>query len=89
MSDMRKCRNWQTSKTKDLVSNALVWVQVPSSAFVKSMGNLDITKVSYFFIVRIIGYRWLLFFLNIKNRCKCICMCRNWLYRMDIASLSC
>ena len=29
----RKCRNWQTSKTKDLVSNALVWVQVPSSAF--------------------------------------------------------
>ncbi len=29
---MRKCRNWQTSKTKDLVSNALVWVQVPSSA---------------------------------------------------------
>ena len=30
---MRKCRNWQTSKTKDLVSIALVWVQVPSSAF--------------------------------------------------------
>ena len=28
----RKCRNWQTSKTKDLVSIALVWVQVPSSA---------------------------------------------------------
>ena len=34
--DMRKCRNWQTSKTKDLVSNALVWVQVPSSAFFMS-----------------------------------------------------
>ncbi len=31
--NVRKCRNWQTSKTKDLVSNALVWVQVPSSAF--------------------------------------------------------
>ena len=31
--DMRKCRNWQTSKTKDLVSIALVWVQVPSSAY--------------------------------------------------------
>ena len=31
----RKCRNWQTSKTKDLVSNALVWVQVPSSALKK------------------------------------------------------
>ena len=29
---MRKCRNWQTSKTKDLVINAIVWVQVPSSA---------------------------------------------------------
>ena len=30
---MQECRNWQTSKTKDLVSNALVWVQVPSPAF--------------------------------------------------------
>ena len=30
---MRKCRNWQTSKTKDLVAIAVVWVQVPSSAF--------------------------------------------------------
>ena len=29
---MRKCRNWQTSKTKDLVLIASVWVQVPSSA---------------------------------------------------------
>ncbi len=28
----RRCRNWQTSKTKDLVSIVLVWVQVPSSA---------------------------------------------------------
>ena len=34
---MRKCRNWQTSKTKDLVSIALVWVQVPSSALEISM----------------------------------------------------
>ena len=25
---MRKCRNWQTSQTKDLVSIALVWVDV-------------------------------------------------------------
>lgn len=31
--EMQECRNWQTSKTKDLVSIALVWVQVPSSAF--------------------------------------------------------
>ena len=29
---MRKCRNWQTSKTKDIVIIAIVWVQVPSSA---------------------------------------------------------
>ena len=35
---MRKCRNWQTSKTKDLVINAIVWVQVPSSAVGKSLG---------------------------------------------------
>ena len=28
----RKCRNWQTSKTKDLVAIAVVWVQVPSPA---------------------------------------------------------
>ena len=33
---MRKCRNWQTSKTKDLVGIALVWVQVPSSALNES-----------------------------------------------------
>ena len=32
---MRKCRNWQTSKTKDLVLIASVWVQVPSSALEK------------------------------------------------------
>ena len=31
-TDARKCRNWQTSKTKDLVIIAIVWVQVPSSA---------------------------------------------------------
>ena len=30
--DMQECRNWQTSKTKDLVINAIVWVQVPSPA---------------------------------------------------------
>ena len=41
---MRKCRNWQTSKTKDLVAIAVVWVQVPSSAVKKksSGGNLRI-----------------------------------------------
>ena len=35
LSVMQECRNWQTSKTKDLVSNALVWVQVPSPALEK------------------------------------------------------
>ena len=30
---MQECRNWQTSKTKDLVAVIAVWVQVPSPAF--------------------------------------------------------
>ena len=50
--DMRKCRNWQTSKTKDLVSIALVWVQVPSSAFFISSENMnggcEKTRMSFF-----------------------------------------
>ena len=38
---LRKCRNWQTSKTKDLVIIAIVWVQVPSSAFnMKDSGTM-------------------------------------------------
>ena len=36
---MRKCRNWQTSKTKDLVLIASVWVQVPPSAGEKTGRN--------------------------------------------------
>ena len=36
---MRKCRNWQTSKTKDLVIIAIVWVQVPSSALNNKTGT--------------------------------------------------
>ena len=44
---MRKCRNWQTSKTKDLVSIALVWVQVPSSAFNRNSWQ---SRVSAFFM---------------------------------------
>ena len=48
---MRKCRNWQTSKTKDLVSIALVWVQVPSSAFNSSRKMLVIAVFSGFFII--------------------------------------
>ena len=49
--DMRKCRNWQTSKTKDLVSIALVWVQVPSSAFNLSRKMLIVAVFSGFFII--------------------------------------
>jgi DNA primase len=47
----RKCRNWQTSKTKDLVSIALVWVQVPSSAFI---------------IRRELSFIWKFFFVSIS-----------------------
>ena len=34
---LRKCRNWQTSKIQVLVSVTLVRVQVPSSAWLKSL----------------------------------------------------
>ena len=37
---LRKCRNWQTSKTKDLVPDNGVWVQVPLSA----RGNVGIGR---------------------------------------------
>ena len=46
----RKCRNWQTSKTKDLVAIAVVWVQVPSSAFKMSVINkAEMPCLSHFF----------------------------------------
>ena len=48
MTDMRKCRNWQTSKTKDLVLIASVWVQVPSSALEKEKRKPFIMEVSFF-----------------------------------------
>ncbi len=38
--DMQECRNWQTSKTKDLVINAIVWVQVPSPALLFQMDRV-------------------------------------------------
>ena len=50
----RKCRNWQTSKTKDLVINAIVWVQVPSSAlnvlsgFPLIEGEISYKNIFYF-----------------------------------------
>ena len=45
---MRKCRNWQTSKTKDLVIIAIVWVQVPSSALNNKTGiKQSVWSLSY------------------------------------------
>ena len=45
---MRKCRNWQTSKTKDLVIIAIVWVQVPSSALNNKTGiKRSVWSLSY------------------------------------------
>ena len=52
MTDMRKCRNWQTSKTKDLVLIASVWVQVPSSALEKEKREPFIREVSSFLLYR-------------------------------------
>ena len=49
---MRKCRNWQTSKTKDLVLIASVWVQVPSSALEKEKREPFIREVSSFLLYR-------------------------------------
>ena len=37
---MQECRNWQTSKTKDLVADFAVWVQVPSPALKKTQTNV-------------------------------------------------
>ena len=49
---MRKCRNWQTSKTKDLVLIASVWVQVPSSALEKEKREPFNMEVSFFLLYR-------------------------------------
>ena len=54
MTDMRKCRNWQTSKTKDLVLIASVWVQVPSSALEKEKRKpFDMEVSSFLYILKI------------------------------------
>lgn len=47
---MRECWNWQTGQTKDLVVIVIVWVQVPSPAFVlwiESLGFI-LSKLSFF-----------------------------------------
>ena len=44
---MRKCRNWQTSKTKDLVIIAIVWVQVPSSALTQRVKPQGLALLIY------------------------------------------
>ena len=61
----RKCRNWQTSKTKDLVSIALVWVQVPSSAFII---RKDFLKKKSFFVYKIFYYTLRIEKNQIKNK---------------------
>ena len=38
-----------------------MWVQVPSSALVKSVGNLDFTKVSPFFLIFCFGIEFIMF----------------------------
>ena len=48
---MRKCRNWQTSKTKDLVLIASVWVQVPSSALFFLEGSPGSDDLRAFFLL--------------------------------------
>ena len=53
---MRKCRNWQTSKTKDLVLIASVWVQVPSSALEKEKRKPFNIEVSFFHVLKIEMY---------------------------------
>lgn len=45
----------------------LVWVQVPPSAVVKSVGNLDFIEVSPFFVTGIIGYSWLHFSISLSE----------------------
>ena len=50
--DTRKCRNWQTSKTKDLVHIACVWVQVPSSARKYFSKSLEFTGIQGFFVAQ-------------------------------------
>ena len=69
---MRKCRNWQTSKTKDLVSIALVWVQVPSSALINKVGSLIIQGFLFFCLQPVLGYSWVTTFycLRIEYFCK-------------------
>lgn len=41
-------------------------LQVPSSALVKRVGNLDFIEVSPFFVIGIIGYSWL-HFLSVRE----------------------
>ena len=50
---MRKCRNWQTSKTKDLVAIAVVWVQVPSSAVkMSAINKAEMPYLSHFLLFK-------------------------------------
>ena len=55
---MRKCRNWQTSKTKDLVTIAVVWVQVPSSALFNLVRKPYNQGFRAFFVFKLFEHPW-------------------------------
>ena len=81
ISGSRKCRNWQTSKTKDLVIIAIVWVQVPSSADEK-----DIQRMSFFvaFAPQLIPFsprrsnltNWIVWFSNLISFYASSALCK-------------
>ena len=78
----RKCRNWQTSKTKDLVAIAVVWVQVPSSAFFIPKNKVYIWGGTYL-LVEILNKVWktiklnLYIYLNDKHPKRCFFVMHN------------
>ena len=70
MLEMRSWRNWQTRKTKDLVSN-IVRVQVPASAPNKNNPNLlgaDFFIAFYFLFFHFFFFSQVLIVFEIKNK---------------------
>ena len=62
--DMRKCRNWQTSKTKDLVT-------VRSCGFKSHLPHAEPLMIQGLFFLPVQGF---LFYVHISN---CVCECRK------------
>ena len=86
-TDTRKCRNWQTSKTKDLVINAIVWVQVPSSAYLKGFIQTDESFLFYVeaFLVPIPKLR---FKFLIKTCCICTTLMIRYMHTNPICFIA-